>query len=407
MSELDEILQRVDAEIVAERESLVQLCGELVAAPSASPPGRTVEVAKIVERFLNDASIRTERVASDPEAPNLIGHVCEGEGPHVVLNAHMDTMQPGDETKWSVPILELTRKDKRLYGLGMGNMKGALGAMCIASSVLARHRTQLSGRISFTAVCDEVMFGERGAVHLLAARPDIHGDYLISGEGPGYMHLAPAEKGLLWLDIETTSDGGHSSGALKGKTAAAKLARILTDIDQINEVFADVPAAVHGISGGEGNLGLRVSLNAGTVEAGGVRSLIATKARAQIDVRLPPGITADEIEQRVRFLAGQEPGITIKSVKRWDSNWTAFADPVVAELLDAATKTREKPPELVVRLPGSDARRWRDLGVPAACYGPQPTLSAGVDDYANEQDVVDCARVYARAAIRLAQRKRG
>ena len=25
------------------------------------------------------------------------------------------------------------------------------------------------------------------------------GDYLISGEGPGYMHLAPAEKGLLWL----------------------------------------------------------------------------------------------------------------------------------------------------------------------------------------------------------------
>jgi succinyl-diaminopimelate desuccinylase len=41
------------------------------------------------------------------------------------------------------------------------------------------------------------------------------------------------------------------------------------------------------------------------------------------------------------------------------------------------------------------------LGVPAVCYGPQPLLSAGVDDYANEQDVVDCARVYARACLRL------
>jgi len=39
--------------------------------------------------------------------------------------------------------------------------------------------------------------------------------------------------------------------------------------------------------------------------------------------------------------------------------------------------------------------------VPSVCYGPQPTLSAGVDDYAEEQAVLDCARVYARAALRL------
>jgi succinyl-diaminopimelate desuccinylase len=55
-------------------------------------------------------------------------------------------------------------------------------------------------------------------------------------------------------------------------------------------------------------------------------------------------------------------------------------------------------------LPGSDARRWRELGVPAVCYGPQPTLSAGVDDYANEQDVVDCAKIYARTALALMRR---
>jgi succinyl-diaminopimelate desuccinylase len=38
--------------------------------------------------------------------------------------------------------------------------------------------------------------------------------------------------------------------------------------------------------------------------------------------------------------------------------------------------------------------------VPAVCYGPQPTLSAGIDDYAEEQDVVDCAKTYASAALR-------
>lgn len=394
-------LEELDREIDAEREVLVDLCARLVAAPSASPPGRTVEVAQVVEEFLNRGGIDTERVAEDPDAPNLVGHVGEGPGPHVVFNAHMDTMQAGDESRWSAPILTLTRRDGRLYGLGMGNMKGALAAMCVASAVLARHRDALPGRFTMTAVCDEVMFGERGAVHLLKARADVHGDYLISGEGPGYMQLAPAEKGLLWLDIEVSGDGGHSSRALRGNTAVAKLMRLLSEIDAVNETYSRIPEEIGGISGGEGNTGLRVSLNAGTVGAGGVRSLIAPKARAEIDVRLPPGVSSAEIERRVRVLAGDDDAIAIKTVKAWDANWTALSNPLVRELSDAAAAVRGTRPQFVVRLPGSDARRWRDLGVPAACYGPQPTLSAGVDDYANEQDVVDCAKTYARACVGL------
>ena len=109
----------------------------------------------------------------DPDAPNLVGHVGEKRGRHVVFNAHMDTMQPGDESRWSVPALKLTRKDGRLYGLRMGNMKGALAAMCVASVVLARHRSVMPGYFTMTAVCDEVMFGERGAVHLLKMRDDV------------------------------------------------------------------------------------------------------------------------------------------------------------------------------------------------------------------------------------------
>ena len=73
-------------------------------------------------------------------------------------------------------------------------------------------------------------------------------------------------------------------------------------------------------------------------------------------------------------------------------------------LAAAARTCAAREPPFVVRLPGSDARRWRDLGVPAVCYGPQPTLSAGVDDYVNEQDVVDCAKVYARTALALMAR---
>ena len=38
-------------EIDAAREELIELCGQLVAAASVNPPGRTVEVAEVVRSY--------------------------------------------------------------------------------------------------------------------------------------------------------------------------------------------------------------------------------------------------------------------------------------------------------------------------------------------------------------------
>jgi succinyl-diaminopimelate desuccinylase len=402
MSSVSEFAETVDREIDAAREELVGLCGRLVAAGSANPPGRTADVAEVVRGFLAQHQIATEIIAADDEAPNVVGQVGAGtSGAHVVFNAHMDTMEAGDEDAWTVPVLSLTRRDGRLYGLGMGNMKGALAALCLATAVLNRHRHAWRGRLSMTAVSDEVMFGERGTVFLLRQRPDLAGNYLICGEGPGLMGFAVAEKGLLWLDVEVRAPGGHASRALRGETAVMRLAALLARLDAFNETYATVPPELTGVTGGEGNLGLRLSLNAGTIAAGTVRSQIATRARAQLDLRLPPGVTAQQCERRIREVCGDEQNVEVTVVKSWDANWTALDHPLVRELAAAAEAVRGAKPDFVVRLPGSDARRWRDLGVPAVCYGPQPTLSAGVDDYANEQDVVDCAKIYARTALAM------
>ncbi len=391
-------------EIDAAREELVMLCGRLVAVQSVNPPGRTAEVAEVVRGYLAGKDIASENVQADDEAPNVVARIAGAAGGrHVVFNAHMDTMEAGDESTWTVPVMRVTRRDGRLYGLGMGNMKGALAAMCLASAVLNRHRGAWNGQLTMTAVSDEVMFGDRGSVFLLRQRPDVAGDFLVSGEGPGFMGLAAAEKGLLWLDIEARAPGGHASRALRGHTAVMKLAALLARLDAMNETYATLPRELAGVTGGEGNLGLRLSLNAGTIAAGTVRSQLASRARAQLDIRLPPGITAQACEQMIRAQAGDD-AIAIEVVKAWDANWTALDHPLVAAVATAAQAVRGHRPAFVVRLPGSDARRWRDLGVPAVCYGPQPTLSAGIDDHVNEQDVVDCAKIYARTSLALWER---
>jgi succinyl-diaminopimelate desuccinylase len=402
MSDIETVADVVCGDIDAARSELIDLCGRLVAAPSVNPPGRTAEVAAVVRAYLSGHGLATETVKADDEAPNVVGQVDgDSSGRHVVFNAHMDTMEAGDESDWTVPIFELSKTEGRLYGLGMGNMKGALAAMCLATVALHRRRNAWRGRLSMTAVSDEVMFGERGAVFLLKCRPDLAGDFMISGEGPGFMDFAVAEKGLLWVDIDVKGPSGHASRALSGSTAVMKLAALLARLDSINELYATVPAELTGVTGGDDNLGLRVSLNAGNIAAGTVRSQIATRARSQLDIRLPPGISAKDIEERIRRTCAGDADIGVTVTKAWDANWAALQNPLVVELAAAAQTVRGKKPNYVVRLPGSDARRWRDLGVPSVCYGPQPTLSAGIDDYANEQDVVDCAKIYARTALRL------
>jgi succinyl-diaminopimelate desuccinylase len=404
MRAFEDIAAGIDDAIEAAREDMIALLADLVAAESENPPADATAMLAVLSGWLSGSGLAVEFVGDDPAALNIVCAVRGARpGKHVVFNAHMDTMPAGDHALWSVPPHALTRRDGRLIGLGAGNMKGALAAMCVVMRLLHERREALAGRATLTAVSDEVMFGDRGAGLMLARRPDLLGDYLISGEGPGFMDLAVAEKGLLWLDVEAVSDGGHSSNALAGRTAAGALSAMLARVDQMNTRFAGPPPDLPGVSGGAGNLGFRLSVNIGDLEAGGVRSQIATAARAQLDIRLPPGVTADAASAMVAAEIPDGARVTIRTVKAWDANWTSVDSELVNVLVAFAARVRGAPPRLVVRLPGSDARRWREACVPAVCYGPQPLLSAGVDDFIEEQDLIDCAKIYARAALTLMQ----
>jgi len=143
---------------------------------------------------------------------------------------------------------------------------------------------------------------------------------------------------------------------------------------------------------------LNLHRNAGTLAGGTFVSQIATRATAMIDVRVPPGITLAELEAEIDARVTAVPSCSWRRVKAWEANWSGLDVPFVQGFADAVGEVRGRPAEPTVRLPASDASRWRALGVPAVCYGPQPTLSAGLDDYAEEQDVFDCAAIYALAA---------
>ena len=389
----------VSPQAEAARAGIVELCGALVSAPSITPPGDTRAAAGAAVEWLAARGVAARVIGDRKDMPNIVAEVSGTEpGPHLILNGHLDTMGPGDASRWTVPQFELSRSDGRLYGLGMGNMKGAVAAMCAAAVILARNAEELAGTVTLLLVSDEVRFGDHGARFVLEHDPRMHGDAVISGEGSGWMTLAVAEKGLAWLDLRASGSVGHASAALRGETAAACLAGALHRLDELNDWHVEPPPALAGALADPAHPGRRVALNAGILGAGDARSMIAPDARAELDVRLPPGLTLESLDARL-LESLEDSGVEYRRSRSWEANWTDPADDLTQAVSSAARLIRGDPPVLTVRHPASDAMRWRLLGRPAVCYGPQPTLSAGVDDYAVEQDVIDCCAVYALAAL--------
>jgi succinyl-diaminopimelate desuccinylase len=381
-------------------EALVALCADLVAARSVNPPGDVRAPAAVLERFFAARGLPVLRLAAREEKPNLVVSL-EGRaaGRHLVLNGHLDTIPPGDESRWSVPVYEMARRDGRLTGLGIGNMKAGLAALALAAVFLHENRHAWAGRLSFTAVADETVFGPDGAGWLLDRRPDLAGDALVCAEGPGFMNLGVAEKGLLWIRLEAGAAPGQGMLSRRGSGAVARLAQGIAAIDALNDLTAEPPAEISVLKDAAGEHGLRVSANCGTVSGGGLISQVATHAAADIDIRIPPGLTTADLESRIDCMVRDIADVSWRRIRNWEPNWTSPEADVCRAVSDAAAAVRGRPPAPVVRLPASDAARWRARGVPSICFGPQPTLAAGIDDYVKEADVIDCAKIYALAAL--------
>lgn len=376
-----------------EAEAAVALLRDLVRAESVNPPGDVAGPARVAAAAL--AGLPLEVVEAEPGKPNLVVDLRNGEGAHVHLNAHLDTVPPGDRAAWSVEPLHLTERAGRLLGLGTGNMKGAAAAMIFALRRLHEARDRWRGRVTLSLVADECVFGPDGAAHLLAKRPDLRGDALLCGEGPGGMELAVAEKGLMWVRLRATGRVGQGMLTAEGTSAPARLAQALVEVDRWNALTAlpPVPSLDHA-----GNAeGMRVSANVGMVRGGAGFSQAVSEATAQVDLRLPPGLRRAEIGARLDGL-----GVEWEEVKGWEPNWSDPESPPARTVRHVASRVRGRAPRDVTRLPASDASRWRALGVPAVCFGPQPDLASGPDDHVTRADLLDCVAIYAGAAAHLA-----
>ncbi|OWJ74805.1 M20/M25/M40 family metallo-hydrolase [Haematobacter genomosp. 1] len=411
MSGPDNLLTR--AEALTPR--LIEATKALVANPSETPPSDTraiVDLAgEIALSFGADLMIQHER---ETPVRNLILRWCGGrEAPRLIISCHIDTYPVGDPAEWlRAPFGEID--GGRFYGRGSADMKGGIAASLGAMAILAEIAPEIAAQTALVLAGDEEAMAERGTGFLIEDFPDWAGAATIVPDVGSPRIIRTGEKGMLWLDIEVTGKAAHSAHKHLGENAIVRLMSILDALKELEtiETPCDHPARgtitaaephVTSPAGvGEAAALNGLTVNIGRIEGGTSPNLVAARARAELDLRLPQGVSCAEILARIEaILAPHGPAVRMAVTRRYEPNFTPQDRPIVAAALAASAAVRKAPAWPNLRIGASDARLWRRAGFDCVVCGLSAYNLGGADENFEMAELPVLTAILVQTALNL------
>jgi succinyl-diaminopimelate desuccinylase len=140
----------------------------------------------------------------------------------------------------------------------------------------------------------------------------------------------------------------------------------------------------------------RLTMSVGTLRGGGQVNLIPARCEADIDLRLPPGMTTrgleGQIRRRLRSAGSKDVDVTV--LNRCDPYVSSPRDHLISLLVANGRSVLGTAPTPVIRLGYTDGRFFRREGIPTAVYGPRVHRMGGPDEYVEQDEVLQVAQVH-------------
>lgn len=400
------------AEIDRDRDGIIAFLQDFVRAPSPNPPGDTREAAGVITRFLDRHGLPWRSVAPVAEWPNIVGTFQGAKrGRHLVLNGHIDVF-PVDETEaWTHGPWSGALADGKIWGRGVADMKAGTAAMVMTYRYLYPLRDQLHGKLTLTCVSDEETFGPYGARWLVKNEPEVLGDCVLNGEPSSPLTIRFGEKAPLWLRFTVRTDGAHGAYTHLSDSATKIAARLVCDLEslagievpppgRIDQALAEGAAAMDQAMGkGASGIAQRITVNIGTIQGGLKVNMIPGLCSFECDIRLPVGATKAMVMEKLGAILARYPNASVEEI-----NFTepAACDPfheMAGHLRANAKAMTGIEPKPVISLGGSDARLWRQLGIPAFIYGPYPRGMGQKDENVDVEEYLQVVKVHVLSAF--------
>lgn len=398
--------------IERDRDLIVGFLQDFVRAPSPNPPGDTREAAGVITRFLDRHELPWRMVAPMAEWPNIVGTFDTGRpGRHLVLNGHIDVF-PVDETEtWTHGPWSGALADGRIWGRGVVDMKAGTAASVMTYRYLHEARSALAGRLTLTCVSDEETFGPYGARWLVANEPEVLGDCVLNGEPSSPFTIRFGEKAPLWLRFTVRTPGAHGAYTHLSESATKTAARLIADLEtlageevtppgRIGEVLAASAAAADRAMGeGAAAIVPRYTVNIGTIQGGLKVNMVPGLCSFEADIRLPVGGSKEAVMRRLAGILRDYPTATVEEI---NFSEPAACDPfheMVGHIQANARAVSGIDPQPVISLGGTDARLWRQRGIPAYVYGPFPRGMGQKDENVEVAEYLHVVKVHVLSAF--------
>lgn len=376
---------------VPDRADVIALLSQLVAIDSVNPslvPGAAGEstIAHWIAAWCRQEGLETMVQEVAPGRPNVIARLPgTGGGRTLLLNAHMDTVGLSDMIDPLTPRVD----GDRLYGRGAFDMKGGLAAIMLAAR-LVRTAGVPRGDLILAAVADEE-YASLGTQRLLEV---VRADGAVVTE-PTALDLCVAHKGFAWLTIRTEGRAAHGSARRVGVDAIARMGRVLTRLEVLEERLA---------AQDDHRLLQSGSIHASLIKGGQELSTYPAHCVLQVERRTIPGETPEsvtgEIAALLEAIRAEDPSFRAElELTFWrDPFQVELDEPVVQAMRSAAHAVLHQEPREYGDTPWMDAALISAAGIPTVVFGPGGEGAHARVEYAHISSVAKCARALAIAA---------
>jgi acetylornithine deacetylase len=383
----DGLAQTIRGAVQARREDAVSLLQQLVRVPSVT--GDEGAVGEVVGRAFSERGLDVDtweatREETEPyrdhvgeqnsyeNRPNFAGiRSGTGDGRSILLNAHTDTVDPGDPTAWKGGPLSGALEDDLLYGRGSCDMKGGLVTNLVALDALSDLGLGLRGDVTVAATVGE----ENGGLGALSTvLRGYRADAAIITE-PTRLALVPAQGGSLVFRLKIPGRSAHAAVRDEGVSALEKFVPIFEKLLELEQERNGVLS--HPLYDGVSN---KVPINIGVVRAGNWASTVPESLVAEGRVGLIPGEEVDPfkdlVAERIATVAERDPWLRDHQPQlEWFGGQFAPAevepDAPICEAVKKAHKRVTGEVPAVEGVPyGADMRLFiRFGGMPCVMYG--------------------------------------
>lgn len=320
----------------------------------AAAPFKEARRAEDFRKRLEAAGLKNVRI--DKEGNVIAVRAGAGNGPKLVVSAHLDTVFPEGTD------LTVREKDGRIYAPGIADDTRGLAEILSIARALEATKLKTVGDIWFVGTVGEEGLGDlRGVKALFAEHQDLDG--FISIDGAGIERITFIAVGSNRYRVRFSGPGGHSFNAFGRPSAIHAMGRAIARIADIQT--PETP---------------RTTFTVGTVTGGTSINAIAGDASFDLDMRSVgmPQLLATEAqalkaiqlavdEENARWKHELKVSVKIEPVGTRPAGSQAADSPIIQAAILALGSVGVKP---LLEAPAStDANLPISLGIPAMTVG--------------------------------------